>query len=239
MHCQHCGALLVATQDPCSAWPLPPSNHTCCQSRRVSKQQSLTGVTACAASPSSRMPGPSRREHLMRLPAAAEAQVSCWDTKHHRPAHTHTQMPSLQSNIPASKAALLVHHRGGLTCWAGLLLEDLLSNVRDPVCWHPRELLLQQLLHLGLAGQRGMLPGLQAHGAAAAHTHTHNSSPAQGWIDMLHVAIQQSAATTECLLMAHHVAVAELTWNAFAGTLQGWRCCCHMSCLPVAAKTYE
>lgn len=49
--------------------------------------QTPTGVTACAASPSRRTPGPSRREHLMRFPAR----------NHHHHAH---QVHRMSGHLP-------------------------------------------------------------------------------------------------------------------------------------------
>lgn len=122
----------------------------------------LTGVTACAASPSSSTPGPSRREHLMRLPAQhtssgsgpctlatmhtesleqGPSTMSCRDwlllhTVMSRPAmrSAHPPWPQGLSYFATHSPALML-----LTCRAGLFLEHLLSNGWYPVIRHPRE----------------------------------------------------------------------------------------------------
>lgn len=60
-------------------------------------QAQLTGVTACAASPSSSTPGPSRREHLMRLPAAASKR------------HITSTPCSHSKGLPAQSMQVAVH----------------------------------------------------------------------------------------------------------------------------------
>lgn len=140
------------------------------------------------------MPGPSNREHLMRLPEAQHTQqqhtttisagrssrTTC--TTQGRRLQTHTNHNVLFGNSKRSQrpariakmCQLPMPPNDALACWpppspptcrAGLFIKHLVSNRRNPVVWHSSEVGAQQLLYLVLACECCVFTCLEAHGA--------------------------------------------------------------------------